>query len=226
MSEHKMDEKTAAELRDLVLSRGNVYDLLARGYRSEIDAAFARDLADEFVFQSEDERLSEEMEAMRASMRGIDEDGLEQLAVTFDRVFFGMGPLSARHAFPYESVYTSGAGLLMQDAYGETKKVYRENGLVKDGSFTEPEDHLAVQLSFMKALCDRACAALEDRDEDEAAAALGRQRAFLDSHLLNWVGRFADDVCVAAQDGFYVHLARFTARFLELDREVLNDVLD
>lgn len=225
MSEKMMDERTAADLRELVLSRGNVYGLLARCYQSEIDASFARELADGFSFQSEDGLLCEEMDAMRQCVRAVDEGGIEQLAVTFDRVFFGMGPLTARHAFPYESVYTSGAGLLMQEAYGETKRVYRENGLAKDESFTEPEDHLAVQLSFMKTLCDRACAALEKRDEDAAAAALEEQRAFLDSHLLNWVGRFADDACVAAHEGFYVHLARFTARFLALDRDVVDDVL-
>lgn len=220
-----MDERTAADLRDLILSRGNVYGLLARCYQSEIDISFARDLADGFSFQSEDDLLREEMAAMRQCVQAIDEEGVEQLAVTFDRVFFGMGPLTARHAFPYESVYTSAAGLLMQDAYGETKKVYRENGLVKNESFTEPEDHLAVQLSFMKTLCDRTCAALEEHDEDAAAAALEEQRAFLDSHLLNWAGRFADDVCAAAREGFYVHLARFTARFLALDRDVVGDVL-
>lgn len=226
MAENVLDACLARELSALTESRGNVYALLSRCYEKEITAEFAAQLANEFRFQSDNAALMAEMDAMRACMSDVDDQGIEQLAVTYNRVFFGMGPLSAKHAFPYESVYTSQRGLMMQEAYDGTRAVYRENRLQKDASFTEPDDHVAVQLAFMKTQCDRACEALAALDEDAATAAFEQQRAFLAEHLLNWMDRFAIEAEAAAREGFYVHLARFTKGFLEDDASVLADILD
>ncbi len=226
MSDSELNEAQAAELAGLMESRAHVYALLSRIYEVEIDAAFAREMAEEFSFESDDAGLMREMGAMKACLADIDAAGIEELAVTFDRVFFGMGPLSATKAFPYESVYTSQAGLMMQDAYSETLKEYRREGLRKKERFTEPEDHLAVQLSFVRVLCDRAREALLAGDFPAAERAAREQRSFVNGHLANWIGRFAADACTAAEGGFYAHAARFTARFIEEDAAVLADMLD
>ncbi|MCI8469118.1 MAG: molecular chaperone TorD family protein [Eggerthellaceae bacterium] len=214
-------------------SRANVYRLLSRCYRSEVDAALAAELADEFAFASDDASLTEALDAMRAALAGADDAALEQLAVTFDRVFFGMGPLTARHAFPYESVYTSDRGIMMQDAYAQVVRAYRDQHLAKDASFTEPEDHLAVELAFMATLADRAATFLgaNTAEGDAAADETVRQSlAFAQGHLLNWVDRFCVDLRTAAavdgEDGFYVALARFTDAFVREDAALLDDMLD
>lgn len=220
-----MDAALAVELAGLMRNRSNVYSLLSRAFEVEADAAFVRELVQDFAFESDSPKLVSEMDAMRSCLKDIDEGGLEQLAVVFDRVFFGMGPLTAKKAFPYESVYTSQKGLLMQDAYSEVVKIYRGMRLRKDERFTEPEDHIAVELAFMKELSDRACDALERRDEDAAADVIAAQEDFLQDHLLNWVDRFAADCREAAGEGFYAHLASFTAAFLAEDAGVLSEVL-
>lgn len=225
MSKDVFDVELAEGLSEIIRSRGNVYALLSRCYETEMDVTFAAEIADRFSFQSDNAVLSGEMDAMRDCLRAIDDDGLEMLAVAFDRVFFGMGPLTAKKAFPYESVYTSRKGLLMQEAFVETAKVYRANRLQKSADFREPEDHLAVQLAFMKALCDRAGEALATRDMQAAEEALAEQRAFLQEHLLNWVPRFAIEAEEAAEQGFYAHLARFTPAFLREDEMALADIL-
>lgn len=228
-----LDASTRAALADLMASRANVYRLLSRCYRSEVDAALARELSDEFAFESDEPALMAALDAMRAALADADEAALEQLAVTFDRVFFGMGPLTARHAFPYESVYTSDRGIMMQDAYAQVVRAYREQHLAKDTSFTEPEDHLAVELSFMATLADRAASFLAAADAagDEAADQTVRQSlAFAQAHLLDWVERFCHDLDVAAStdgaDGFYPSLARLTAAFVREDAALLEDMLD
>ena len=227
-----MDSETRAALMGLMESRAHVYQVLSRSYRTEVDAAFARELANEFSFESDDEALNEALAAMRAALDGADEEALELLAVTFDRVFFGMGPLTARHAFPYESVYTSDRGIMMQEAYTSVARAYREQALAKDPAFTEPEDHLAVELAFMATLADRACTFLSAGDEagDEAAAETVRQSlAFAQTHLLNWIDRFCGELTLAAapdgEDGFYVALAAFTTRFVEEDAALLEEML-
>ncbi|MEC4185166.1 molecular chaperone TorD family protein [Adlercreutzia sp. R21] len=234
MSDILLDEETRSGLAALMESRANVYRLLSRCFRSEVDEALARDIAEAFTFESDDATLTEALAAMeRAAAAAVgDEQALELLAVTFDRVFFGMGPLTARHAFPYESVYTSDRGIMMQEAYAAMTRTLREQALVKDASFTEPEDHLAVELAFMATLADRTVAFLAARDEagDAAATETVRQSlAFAQSHLLNWIGRFCAELVLAAtpdgEESFYVALARFTARFVEGDAELLEEML-
>lgn len=225
MSENTLEAAVAAELVGLMKNRSNVYALMARAFETEVDAAFAQELSQDFAFESDVEELRLEMAAMKSCLDGIDDDGIEQLAVVFDRVFFGMGPLSAEKAFPYESVYTSQKGLMMQDAYSAVVKEYRRSRLHKDEKFTEPEDHLAIELYFMRELCLRAQEALEQRDAQAATELLEQQRRFLHEHLLNWLERFAADCCKAAESGFYVHAVRFTAAFLKEDAAVLDEVL-
>lgn len=232
MSDNVMDRETRTALIDVMESRAHVYQVLSRSYRTEVDAAFAREFVEDFAFESDDVVLSAALTAMRRALADADEQALEQLAVTFDRVFFGMGPLTARHAFPYESVYTSDRGIMMQEAYTSVARAYREQALAKDPAFTEPEDHLAVELAFMATLAARASLFLRAEDEagDEAATETVRQSlVFAQTHLLNWLDRFCGELALAArpdgEDGFYVALARFTARFVEGDAALLEEML-
>ena len=120
-----MPAELAENLIDFCENRGRVYALLSRCYETEIDAAFAEALAGEAALASDDAGLAAGFAALQADLADCDEDALEQLAVVFDRAFFGMGPRTAQKAFPYESVYTSEGGLMMQDAYAEVLHVYR-----------------------------------------------------------------------------------------------------
>ena len=220
-----MSAELAENLIDFCENRSRVYALLSRCYETEIDAAFAESFSQGAALDSDDASLTDGFAALQADLASCDEDALEQLAVVFDRAFFGMGPRTAQKAFPYESVYTSEGGLMMQDAYSEVLRVYRGAGFAKNPGFKEPEDHLAVELAFMALLCGRAVEALRAGDEAGAERQLRAQAAFLEQHLLNWIDRFAADVRKAAEGGFYYNLAMFTEGFLNADAAELSDVL-
>lgn len=223
--EANMPDSLVQNLVAFAENRGNVYGLLSRCYEVEIDAAFAEQVAEHFSFAASDPALVEPLEAMKLDLADRSDDHLERLAVVFNRVFFGMGPRTAQKAFPYESVYTSSEGLMMQEAYTLAVSAYREKRLAKNPAFPEPEDHLAVELAFMQSLCDRAAAALDGGNEEEAERLFTEQRAFLGDHLLTWIGRFAADAKQSAEEGFYWHLAAFTEAFLKADAEALDEVL-
>ncbi len=214
------------EIAHLMDSRANVYKVLSRSFREEMDAEFASEFAKRFVFESDDAQLAQKADAMKASLQGIDDDAIEMLAVDFDRVFFGMGPITARHAFPYESVYTSEKGIMMQEAYSQVVRAYREQKLAKDEAFTEPEDHIAVELAFMATLAERSAAFLREGHEEAAEQTVMQQLSFAKEHLLNWVDIFCVDLAAAADGSFYEHLATFTAAFVKEDAAVLEDILD
>lgn len=223
--EEVMSAELVENLVDFCENRARVYALLSRCYEKELDTAFAAELAEAARVESDDPALAEGFAALQADLAGCDDGQLELLAVVFDRVFFGMGPRSAQKAFPYESVYTSEGGLMMQEAYAEVLHVYRGAGFAKNPGFKEPEDHLAVELAFMALLCGRAVEALRAGDEAGAERQLRAQREFLCDHLLNWIDRFTADVRKAAEDGFYFDLATFTEDFLTADAAELAEVL-
>ncbi len=213
-------------IADVMDSRANVYKVLSRAFREEMDADFAYELANDFIFESDDDGMTRTLSEIKESLRSLNDDSIEQMAVVFDRVFFGMGPLTARHAFPYESVYTSDKGIMMQDAYAQVVHAYREQHLAKDAKFTEPEDHIAVELAFMATLSDRAAVFLREGHEEAAEQTISQQLAFLRNHLLNWVDLFCVDLIEATGDGFYMYLADFTKSFIHEDEALLVDILE
>lgn len=221
-----MPAELAENLIDFCENRGRVYALLSRCYEAEVDAAFAEELAGEASLASDDEALAEGFARLQADLADCDEAELEQLAVVFDRAFFGMGPRTAQKAFPYESVYTSEGGLMMQDAYAEVLHVYRGAGFAKDPGFREPEDHLALELAFVSLLCGRAVEDLRAGDAAGTERQLGAQLSFVREHLLNWVPSFLGDLKAAAEGGFYEHLATFTEAFLRADEAALAEVVE
>lgn len=223
--EEVMSAELVENLVDFCENRARVYALLSRCYEKELDAAFATELAEAARVESDDPALADGFAALQADVAMCDDEQLEMLAVTFDRVFFGMGPRTAQKAFPYESVYTSEGGLMMQDAYSQVLRVYRDAGFAKNPGFTEPEDHLAVELAFMALLCGRAVEALRAGDEAGAERQLRAQRLFLQDHLLNWIERFIGDMRKAAEDGLYLDLAAFTEAYLKADEAAVAEVL-
>lgn len=214
------------ELAGLMDSRANVYKALSRSYLKEIDEVFAKEFSEEFCFESSSEDLANALGAAKTALQGADDAALEQLAVDFDRVFFGMGPLTARHAFPYESVYTSDRGIMMQDAYAQVVKVYREQHLAKDKDFKEPEDHIAVELAFMATLAERTATFLREGLEEAAEETVLQQIAFAQGHLLNWLDRFCIDLAEAASGTFYEHIAHFTKLFVQEDVALLSEIVE
>lgn len=115
---------------------------------------------------------------------------------------------------------------MMQDAYAQVLHVYRDAGFAKNPGFTEPEDHLAVELAFMELLCGRAIEALRAGDEAGAERQLRAQLTFLQEHLLNWIERFIGDTMKAAEEGFYFDLAAFTNAYLKADAQALAEVVE
>ena len=225
--ESSMEEKISAELAENLAAangeRARAYRLLARLFEREVDAGLVEHMRSDDAFASEDADLQASFDALRADLEDGGEQRLEELAVAYNRVFYGMGPRTAKKAFPYESVYTSAKGLMMQDAYEQARKDYREAGVAKNPSFTEPDDHVAVELAFMARMCELAVETLRAQGS-ESESQMRAQRSFLQRHLLNWTDRFVVDVR-AADEGFYGHAATLLAQFLQADLAFLDEVV-
>ena len=131
-----------------------------------------------------------------------------------------------RRATPYESVFTSEKGLMMQEARDEVLAVYRSEGLDKLPTWKEAEDHIALELEFMAALGDRIVAAAEADDEAEVERLLATQRNFLADHLSSWVPLMTADLRRFAQCGLYQGLASLTDGFLQVEEEFFDEIFE
>ena len=130
--------------------------------------------------------------------------------------------MARRPVSPYESVHTSEGELLMQEARDRAVAAYRASGYSVAEGCRVPEDHIAIELSFMAALASRAAQELEDavdnRDGSEqqrAEKAVEAQAAFLEQSLLPWVPGFCDLLEARATTGFYRGVAQMLRAFME-----------
>ncbi len=216
-----------SELEETLKAREETYSFLAAAYRAAPSADFLLGLFDELGGEDENGE-SPGCAALRkwaAAAAGRDPANMEEeLAREYARLFYDTA--SAAYVKPYESVYTSVDGMLMQAAHAEVMAAYREEGLARAADYPEPEDHLAPELEFMACLNARARDAL---GYGQAAGCLGyleKQRRFVEGHLLAWVPRFLDDLQKTARGGFYGAVAAITRETVEAEPAQLPALIE
>lgn len=225
--ERPEDRGTNDELARVCSDRAAVYALLSQLYRTEVTAELLEQLRGMRVPRSTGNEQADEGYALLVSyLSSASENALTELAVDYAHVFLGHGVDGYSAAYPYESVYTSEKRLLMQAARDEVLAIYRSQHLDKDVEWKESEDHLAVELEFMRILADRTAEALEQADEDAAYALLKVQANFIADHLAVWVPVLTADMRRFARTDLYRALALITDGFLETDGCFLAELLE
>lgn len=146
----------------------------------------------------------------------------EKLDVDFARVFLGLGP---DHAFPYESIYRSRSGLLMQGPFDEVRDAYRIAGINKNPELKEPDDHIAFELAFMAHLCNLTETAVRNHNKEEALIQFERQKEFLRNRLISWVPSFCAHIERAAQTEFYKSLAALVRSWILFEQEQIDNLI-
>ena len=188
--------------------RADFYRLLSRLYRVEADQTLL-DALKALSFPTADGVLGEGYELLKNYLSTCGNNALEELAVDYATVFLAAGSADGAAAIPCESVYTSPKKIFMQDAWEDVCRIYGEHGLGKNSSCKDlMEDHVAVELEFMAVL-------VESRD-------VAAQKAFLEGHLLNWMGGFTADIDKYARRDFYKAVGRITLGFLQGEQLLLS----
>lgn len=205
--------------------RAWMYGLLSRLYRVEVDPVFLDQLrAMRFPASTGNDAMDEGYRLLAGYLGRTDAGTLTELAVDYVRAFIGHGIDGHAAAYPFESVYTSEKRLMMQGERDEVLALYRAEGMDKSADWKDGEDHVALELEFMKTLAERAAKALRAGDEAEAARLLQVQHAFLDDHLRKWLPTFTRDMGIFAKTDLYLGLARLTAGFLQVEEEFMAEV--
>ena len=138
----------------------------------------------------------------------------EQLRLTelddeYHQLFIGLG---RGELVPYGSWYQT--GFLMEQPLGVLRDDLKALGFERHADVHEPEDHIA-------ALCEVMAALALDADVP-CELSLARQRAFFQTHMADWLGRFWHDLENAESALFYRAVARLGSAFGELEARYLE----
>lgn len=218
-------EQVVEDLKRTLEGRSATYALIARLYEKEADQALLDEMFKlTYPVSSGNDDLDEGYYAMAKFLSNMWAETVEELRRDYARCFISQGLDSFSAAYPYESVYTSEDRLIMQDARDQVLSVYHSCGFEKAEGNRECEDHVAMELQFMRMMNDRALAKLEDGDQDGAIYSLLVQKNFLSDHLISWTPRFTADIRCFAESKFYQALACITDGFLAMDAEFLSNL--
>lgn len=112
----------------------------------------------------------------------------DDLRGEYTRHFIGPRSLIAP---PWESVYRSDEHLLFDKNTLKVREIYKDNGYIPEGYPSVADDHLALELDFMRLLAERLLLAYEAADRDSVYDLYGHTVKFLNEHLLVWVPEYS-----------------------------------
>lgn len=214
--------------------RYGVYTFLSKIYEREMTTQLLRELSGMSnplmqigdLGELEEGELKEGFQTLRGYLQGLAEGDLEQvrleLAAEYADLFLG---IAGKPPHPSESVYAGKEQLVMGKARDEVLDAYRKAGLDKAKEFTEPEDHIAIELNFMALLCQRTADALESSNKKEASEYLRIQKDFIEKHLSRWVPQLTKDISEQTEVPFYKGIAMITAGFIEMEKRTIDELL-
>lgn len=217
-----------AELREYFAASEQTYRFLSQMLLKELSEEAIDELAkQQWPCDTGNEALDRGYAQVRRFFHFASSDVRGQLAVEYARVFLAAGVFSQDKkltAVPYESVFTSELHIMMQESRDDVVRRYAADGFVVNPDLHEPEDHLSFELEYLSHMSSRALAALDANDDAALATNVERQIAFIDAHLLNWIGELHDVAAEYAKTTFYTGMLLVAQGALEQSRAYLSDV--
>ncbi len=205
----------------LMTLRANVYRFLTGVYLQEVTDETFKTLQGVALPQFEDnELMTRGAAALEAFLKNPPQNAVEELACDYARVFLGAGCIKETVAYPYESVYTSPAKLVCQEACEAMTKLLRSEGLQKSLKDIF-EDHAALEFSLMAHWCDQTANTLKAGDDAAADALLTKQTDFLQHHLQNWMPAWLADIRACCGTDFYRAAADLTEGWIAEEAALL-----
>ena len=187
---------------EFMKSRARRYQYLSTLFRDEIPLELIKAMQkDEFLHGFNESvkgcgfiDLISGAEVMTVYLRSNGADKLyKELRYDYADLFLNAGPTPV---FPYESVHVSREPVVMQKPVFELREFFRKAGVSKSADFRDLEEHIAVQMEFLRYLLEKGKENL--------------YRDFFKNKYINWVPAFCDQLAVSAQTDFYQGLAHFT----------------
>ncbi len=216
------------EFAQVMEGRSQVYAFLSNALLKEFTVEQIEQLKTMGVPDTESALVKESFAKIRRYLSmGLGPDPRTDLAVDYARVFLSAGTYDGLTAEPYESVFTSEAQIMMQEARDEVVHIYRENHMDIDPELHMPEDHLGYELEFLSVLAERSAAAARDEglESETLFALITTQKEFIDAHILNWIDPLIEKVDEFARLPLYPAIIRIVKGYAQEDTAMLGELL-
>ena len=230
-----MTSNTQSEIDELIAQLVEVNNSRAQYYRT-LASLFFTELTQEQIDQMaqvdlaqmgvSDETMARGYVDMERYLAKRNTGTREELAVDYAHVFLAAGNYETYAATPYESVFTSEAGLLMQEARDEVYKMYCDEHIQPDEALHVPEDHISFEFEFVATLLERMSADLAIGNFEAALYRAQSIQKFHREHQLNWVDDLCDAVMDCAKTRFYRGVSKVTRGFVHAETEVIDDTVE
>lgn len=214
-----MDKQRDIDIEMTLAARSVLYGLLHRVFADVPDTSLA-ELEQSEVVQTACEvyrdiagRFGKMYDLAVPALR--DDDGNNSATVDgeYNRLFVGVGKPAVS---TWESVYLTGNSALFQENTLAVRRFFERYNLQSRDYPRVADDHIAIELAFMREMSMRTA------DNPSAQDILEAQNSFLQSHLGLWVGQFAQEVEAKSKVNYYRAYARFLAEFIETDSALLG----
>lgn len=221
-------EELASQLVEVNRGRASFYRMLAQLYFKELTAEQVKHLAgmDFSGMSGDDETIAEGYADIRRYLRHANGGTRQELACDYAHTFLAAGNYETFAATPYESVFTSEMGLLMQEARDEVYRTFCSQHIQPEESLHLPEDHISFEFEFVATMLDRINDAILDGAFGHACELAQVVSDFHRDHQLNWIDDLCDSVDDVAQTRFYKGVGKVTRGFVHADTEVIADEID
>lgn len=217
-----------SQLIEVNAGRAAYYRMLAELFFRELTQQQVDHLAGmDFAGMAGDNALiAEGYEDMRRYLRHANSGTRQALACDYAHTFLAAGNYETFAATPFESVFTSELGLMMQEARDGVYKMYCEQHIQPQAYLHVPEDHAPFEFEFLATVIERTNAALLVSDFDRARDLAQTVSDFHAQHQLNWVDDLCDAVLDVAETRFYRGVSKVTRGFVHIETDVIADELD
>jgi len=147
---------------------------------------------------------------------------IEKLRDEYTRVFVGPMKLPAP---PWESVYVNKEDSLFTQCTLDVRSSYLQYGFLPANYPNEPDDHLALEIDFIRHLTILTIEELSKNNYLKVKKLLEDQRQFLKNHLLLWVDDFNSRLSKYSHSLFYLPLTSILVELLKKDEELIQEFL-
>ncbi|MGE4273092.1 MAG: molecular chaperone [Desulfitobacterium sp.] len=216
----------------LLANRSYLYRLLQRIFGGEPQADILRVATDshtqealQLLLQDDEHLFDKHVDALNEVAQAMEVDPaqtLDKLKSEYTYLFIGPNSLPAP---PWESVYLTKERVLFQESTLNVRRAYLKYNFLPSNYPHEADDHIGLELDFMAHLSQLAQEHFEKGSSEEFKRVLEDQKAFLQEHLLMWIGDFAVDIQKSKTHYFYPVMADLTKNVLKIDAELLDELL-
>lgn len=220
------DKASMAELSALCRQYAGVFGLMAHLCNKEVDQELLETLMGNlYPLSSGNQNVTTSSRLIAGYLSKTWEGVIDDLAADYTATFIGHGSDGHSAAYPFESTYTSSKRLLMQGARTEVLAIYRSQGLDKQETWRNSEDHISIEFEFIQRIFIRAANAFKKGDLEHAEIFCTTLRNFITVHPLAWVPMMAAEMRNFAKTDFYRGLSFMLVGYLQLAEETLSELL-